>query len=45
MLLMFEFADGDICLTSSGTNLNLALQALNTYYLLTAKFSVSCVLS
>ncbi|XP_048747086.2 uncharacterized protein LOC125659459 [Ostrea edulis] len=37
--------DGDICLTSSGTNLNLALQALNTYYLLTAKFSVSCVLS
>ncbi|XP_062597923.1 uncharacterized protein LOC134259351 [Saccostrea cucullata] len=35
--------DGDICVMSSGFNLDIALEALDTFYVLTAKFKVNCV--
>nr|XP_034329284.1 uncharacterized protein LOC105325931 [Crassostrea gigas] len=35
--------DGDVCLTSSGTSLDIVLKALDIFYVLTAKFTISCL--
>ncbi|XP_061194558.1 uncharacterized protein LOC133202715 [Saccostrea echinata] len=35
--------DRDICVMSSGLNLDIALEALDTFYVLTANFKVNCV--
>nr|XP_022286471.1 uncharacterized protein LOC111099475 [Crassostrea virginica] len=35
--------NGDVCVMSQGPDLNIALKALNVFYVLTAKFIVNCV--
>uniref|UniRef100_K1PPE0 Uncharacterized protein n=1 Tax=Magallana gigas TaxID=29159 RepID=K1PPE0_MAGGI len=37
------YGDGDVCLTSSGTSLDIVLKALDIFYVLTAKFTISCL--
>lgn len=35
--------DGDVCVTSQGSSLDLVLKALDIFYVLTAKFTISCL--